>query len=401
MAEAHPMTRAFAPQLRIPATYMRGGTSKGVFFRLADLPEAARMPGPARDALLLRVIGSPDPYGKHTDGMGGATSSTSKCVIIGPSTRPGHDVDYLYGQVSIDSAFVDWSGNCGNLSSAVGPFAIAHGFIDAGRIPRNGSCTVRIWQKNIGKTIVAHVPIADGAVQEDGDFELDGVTFPSAEIPLEFLDPVDEGDEGGAMFPTGNVVDALEVPGVGILRATMITAGIPTVFVRAADIGLKGTELQPDINEDKSRLVMFEAIRTAGALRMGLIQSPEEAAKRQHTPKVAFVAPPADYVASSGRAVAAKDIDLLARALSMGKLHHAMMGTASVAIATAAAIPGTLVNAAAGGNARDAVRFGHPSGTMRVGAAAEQVGGQWIVRRALMSRSARVLMEGFVRVPAR
>ena len=390
----------FRPQLRIPATYMRGGTSKGVFFRLADLPEAARVPGPARDALLLRVIGSPDPYGKHTDGMGGATSSTSKCVIIGPATQPGHDVDYLYGQVSIDSAFVDWSGNCGNLSSAVGPFAIANGFVPSDRIPRDGVCTVRIWQKNIGKTIVAHVPIHQGELQEDGDFELDGVTFPSAEIPLEFLDPVDEGDEGGAMFPTGNVVDELDVPGVGVLQATMITAGIPTVFVRAADIGLAGTELQPAINESRERLAMFEAIRTAGALRMGLIKTPEEAAKRQHTPKVAFVAAPADYVASSGKAVRAADIDLVARALSMGKLHHAMMGTASVAIATAAAIPGTLVNEAAGGGAREAVNFGHPSGTMRVGAAAEQVDGQWVVRRALMSRSARVLMEGHVRVPA-
>ena len=388
------------PQLRIPATYMRGGTSKGVFFRLTDLPEAARVPGTARDALLLRVIGSPDPYGKHTDGMGGATSSTSKCVIIGPATQAGHDVDYLYGQVSIDSAFVDWSGNCGNLSSAVGPFAIANGFMPAERIPRDGVCTVRIWQKNIGKTIVAHVPIANGEVQEDGDFELDGVTFPSAEIPLEFLDPVDEGDEGGAMFPTGNVVDTLEVPGVGTLQATMITAGIPTVFVRAADVGLTGAELQPAINESRERLAMFEAIRTAGALRMGLIKTPDEAAKRQHTPKVAFVAPPADYVASSGKAVRAADIDLVARALSMGKLHHAMMGTASVAIATAAAIPGTLVNEAAGGGAREAVTFGHPSGTMRVGAAAEQVDGQWVVRRALMSRSARVLMEGQVRVPA-
>lgn len=388
------------PQARIPATYMRGGTSKGVFFRLADLPEAARLPGAARDALLLRVIGSPDPYGKHTDGMGGATSSTSKCVIIGPATQPGHDVDYLYGQVSIDSAFVDWSGNCGNLSSAVGPFAIAKGFIPADRIPRDGLCTVRIWQKNIGKTIVAHVPIANGEVQEDGDFELDGVTFPSAEIPLEFLDPVDEGDEGGAMFPTGNVVETLEVPGVGTLQATMITAGIPTVFVRAADVGLSGTELQPAINESRERLALFEAIRVAGALRMGLIKTPEEAAKRQHTPKVAFVAPPADYVASSGKPVRAADIDLLARALSMGKLHHAMMGTASVAIATAAAIPGTLVNEAAGGGVREAVRFGHPSGTMRVGAAAEQVDGQWVVRKALMSRSARVLMEGHVRVPA-
>lgn len=389
------------PQRRIPATYMRGGTSKGVFFRLQDLPTAAQTPGPARDALLLRVIGSPDPYGKHTDGMGGATSSTSKCVIIGPATKPDHDVDYLYGQVSIDSAFVDWSGNCGNLSSAVGPFAIANGFIPVERIPRDGICSVRIWQANIGKTIVAHVPIANGEVQEDGDFELDGVTFPSAEIALEFLDPVDDGDDGGAMFPTGNVVDTLEVPGLGNLQATMISAGIPTVFVRAEDVGLNGTELQPAINESRERLAMFEAIRTAGALRMGLIKTAEEAGKRQHTPKVAFVSKPADYVSSSGKPVHATDIDLVVRALSMGKLHHAMMGTASVAIATAAAIPGTLVNQAAGGGAREAVNFGHPSGTMRVGAAAELVDGQWLVRRALMSRSARVLMEGHVRVPDR
>ena len=394
-----PADMSHTPQLRIPATYMRGGTSKGVFFRLQDLPLSAQVPGAARDALLLRVIGSPDPYGKQTDGMGGATSSTSKCVIIGPATRPDHDVDYLYGQVSIDSAFVDWSGNCGNLSSAVGPFAIANGFIPAERIPRDGVCTVRIWQKNIGKTILAHVPIANGEVQEDGDFELDGVTFPSAEIALEFLDPVDEGDEGGAMFPTGNVVDMLDVPGLGNLQATMITAGIPTVFVRAEDVGLTGIELQPAINDSRDRLAMFESIRTAGAIRMGLIKAPEEASKRQHTPKVAFVSKPADYVASSGKPVHATDIDLVVRALSMGKLHHAMMGTASVAIATAAAIPGTLVNQAAGGGAREAVTFGHPSGVMRVGAAAACVDGIWLVRRALMSRSARVLMEGHVRVP--
>jgi probable AcnD-accessory protein PrpF len=387
------------PQLRIPATYMRGGTSKGVFFRLEDLPDAARAPGLARDALLMRVIGSPDPYGKHTDGMGGATSSTSKCVIISASTQPGHDVDYLYGQVSIDTAFVDWSGNCGNLSTAVGPFAIANGFIPAERIPQDGTVTVRVWQANIGKTILVHVPVTGGQVQETGDFELDGVTFPAAEIVLEFLDPSDDEGDGGSMFPTGNLVEDLDVPGVGTLQATMITAGIPTVFVNAADIGYDGTELQPAINDDKAALAKLEAIRVAGALRMGLIQSPEEAATRQHTPKVAFVAPPKAYAASSGKAIAADAIDLNVRAMSMGKLHHAMMGTASVAIATAAAVPGTLVNLAAGGGARDAVRFGHPSGTLRVGASVEQVGGQWTVTRAVMSRSARVLMEGWVRVP--
>ena len=388
-----------APQLRIPATYLRGGTSKGVFFRLEDLPEAAQAPGPARDALLMRVIGSPDPYGKHTDGMGGATSSTSKCVIISKSTRPDHDVDYLYGQVSIDTAFVDWSGNCGNLSTAVGPFAIANGFIDADRLPDNGTFAVRVWQANIGKTIVCHVPVVDGQVQETGDFELDGVTFPAAEIVLEFMDPSDDG-EGGAMFPTGSVVDALEVPGVGTLQASMITAGIPTVFVNAADIGYAGTELQPAINEDPAALAKLEAIRVAGALRMGLIKSPEEAATRQHTPKVAFVAPPVDYVASSGKQVSAGDIDLNVRAMSMGKLHHAMMGTCAVAIATAAAVPGTLVNLAAGGGKREAVRFGHPSGTLRVGAEVREQDGRWSVTKAVMSRSARVLMEGAVRVPA-
>ncbi|OZB53997.1 MAG: putative methylaconitate Delta-isomerase PrpF [Stenotrophomonas sp. 14-69-23] len=390
---------AFLPQLRIPATYMRGGTSKGVFFRLQDLPEAAQVPGPARDALLLRVIGSPDPYGKQTDGMGGATSSTSKCVIIAPASVPDHDVDYLYGQVSIDSAFVDWSGNCGNLSTAVGPFAIANGFVPAARIPRDGTVAVRVWQANIGKTIIVHVPVRDGQVQETGDFELDGVTFPAAEIVLEFIDPSDDEGDGGSMFPTGNLVDDLQVPGVGTLKATMITAGIPTVFVDAAAIGYDGTELQPAINEDKAALARLEAIRVAGALRMGLIRAPEEAATRQHTPKVAFVAPARDYVASSGRHVAAADIDLNVRAMSMGKLHHAMMGTASVAIATAAAVPGTLVNSAAGGGLPEAVRFGHPSGTLRVGAAVASVDGQWVVTKAVMSRSARVLMDGAVRVP--
>ena len=389
----------FLPQLRIPATYMRGGTSKGVFFRLQDLPEAAQVPGPARDALLMRVIGSPDPYGKQTDGMGGATSSTSKCVIIAPASVPDHDVDYLYGQVSIDSAFVDWSGNCGNLSTAVGPFAIANGLVPAARIPRDGTVAVRVWQANIGKTIIVHVPVRDGQVQETGDFELDGVTFPAAEIVLEFIDPSDDEGEGGSMFPTGNLVDELDVPGVGALKVTMITAGIPTVFVDAAAIGYDGTELQPAINEDKAALARLEAIRVAAALRMGLIRAPEEAATRQHTPKVAFVAPARDYVASSGKHIAAADIDLNVRALSMGKLHHAMMGTASVAIATAAAVPGTLVNLAAGGGQREAVRFGHPSGTLRVGAAVARVDGQWTVTKAVMSRSARVLMEGAVRVP--
>jgi 2-methylaconitate isomerase len=388
------------PQISVPATYMRGGTSKGVFFRLEDLPDAARVPGPARDTFLMRVIGSPDPYGKHTDGMGGATSSTSKVVILSKSGVPDHDVDYLYGQVPLNDTFIDWSGNCGNLSAAVGPFAIANGFVDPARIPRDGLCTVRIWQANIGKTIVAHVQVTDGKVQETGDFELDGVTFPASEIQLEFIDPAaEDGDGGGAMFPTGNLVDELDVPGVGTFKATMINAGVPVVFVDAAALGYDGTELQGAINGDEAALARLEAIRAHGALRMGLVECVEDAARRPLTPKIAFVAPPKDYVSSSGKAVRADEIALLARAISMGKLHHAMMGTASVAIATAAAVPGTLVNAAAGGGTRDVVRFGHPSGTLRVGAAVRQVGGQWTVAKAVMSRSARVLMEGAVRVP--
>lgn len=389
-----------APQIRIPATYMRGGTSKGVFFRLEDLPEAARVPGEARNRLLQRVIGSPDPYAVHIDGMGGATSSTSKCVIISPSTQPGHDVDYLYGQIAIDADFVDWSGNCGNLSTAAGAFAIHAGYVAPAE---DGICTVRVWQANIGKTIIAHVPVKNGAVVETGDFELDGVPFPAAEIVLEFLDPADDGEDGGAMFPTGNLVDTLDVPedifAGGKLKATLINSGIPTIFVEAADFGLKGTELREAINGDAALLQRFERLRAIGAMRMGLIASPEEAATRQHTPKIAFVAPPTSYVASSGKTVDAGDIDLVARAFSMGKLHHAMMGTASVAIATAAAIPGTLVNLAAGGGERSAVRFGHPSGTSRVGAEAKFIDGQWTVTRAVMSRSARILMEGAVRVP--
>jgi len=390
-----------APQIKVPATYMRGGTSKGVFFRLEDLPEAAQKPGAARDALLMRVIGSPDPYEKQIDGMGGATSSTSKTVILSKSSRLDHDIDYLFGQVSIDKAFVDWSGNCGNLSAAVGPFGIANGLVDVSRIPQNGVAVVRIWQANIGKTIIAHVPITNGLVQETGDFELDGVTFPAAEVALEFMDPAaEEQGAAGALFPTGNLIDDLEVPGVGTLKATMINAGIPTIFLNAEAIGYKGVELQGDINSDAPALAMFETIRAHGAVRMGLIKHIDEAAKRQHTPKVAFVAKPLDYTSSSAKAIKAQDINLLVRAMSMGKLHHAMMGTAAVAIGTAAAIPGTLVNLAAGGGKLEAVRFGHPSGTLRVGAAADQVNGQWSVKKVMMSRSARVLMEGQVRVPS-
>jgi len=388
---------AFVPQVKIPATYIRGGTSKGVFFNLTDLPERCQVAGSARDNMLLRVIGSPDPYGKQTDGMGGATSSTSKTVILAKSEQADHDVDYLFGQVAIDKAFVDWSGNCGNLTAAVGSFAISNGLVDASRIPENGHCVVRIWQKNISKTIIAHVPITNGEVQETGDFELDGVTFPAAEVQVDFVAPVDPSE---AMFPTGNVVDELEVPGIGSFAVSMISAGIPTIFLNAEDIGYTGIELQDVINNDDAALARFETIRAYGAVKMGLISDISEAAGRQHTPKVAFVAPAQDYVTSSNKSVTANEIDLHVRALSMGKLHHAMMGTAAVAIGTASAIPGTLVNLAAGGGEKDSVTFGHPSGTLKVGAEAVEVEGRWTVKKVSMSRSARVLMEGWVRIPA-
>ena len=386
-----------APQVKIPATYMRGGTSKGVFFKLEDLPKAAQIPGEFRDALLLRVIGSPDPYGKQTDGMGGATSSTSKTVIVSKSQHEGHDVNYLFGQVAIDKPFVDWSGNCGNLSAAVGSFAINSGLIDRDKVPEDGVAIVKIWQENIGKTIIAHIPVSKGEVQETGDFELDGVTFPAAEVQIDFLRPAD--DEGGSMFPSGNLVDILHVPDVGEIEVTMINAGIPTIFVNAAALNYTGTELQEDINGDSKALEMFEKIRAHGALKMNIIQNLEEALERQHTPKVALVSPPSEYVSSSGKKITVDKIDLNVRAMSMGKLHHAMMGTAAVAIGTAAAIPGTLVNLAAGGGERKSVEFGHPSGTLRVGAEARYEGDEWTVEKVTMSRSARILMEGWVRVP--
>ncbi|HHY0521829.1 2-methylaconitate cis-trans isomerase PrpF [Vibrio parahaemolyticus] len=384
-------------QIKVPATYMRGGTSKGVFFNLDDLPAEAQVAGAARDKLLLRVIGSPDPYAKQIDGMGGATSSTSKTVIVSRSSRDGHDVDYLFGQVSIDKPFVDWSGNCGNLSAAIGPFAIHAGLIPQDRLPENGIVTVRVWQVNISKTILVHVPIVNGFVQETGEFELDGVTFPAAEIQVDFVDPAD-GE--GSMFPTGNLVDDLVVPDVGAFNATFINAGIPTIFIDAESIGYQGTELQDQINNDDAALAMFESIRAHGALKMGLISELEEAQTRQHTPKVAFVSKPKSYQSSSGKEVNESEIDVLVRALSMGKLHHAMMGTAAVAIASAACVPGTLVNLAAGGGEKESVTFGHPSGTLKVGAKAKQTEQGWVVQKAIMSRSARILMEGFVRVPS-
>jgi hypothetical protein len=384
----------YEPQTKIPAIYMRGGTSKGVFFALNDLPHQAQVPGEARDEILLRVVGSPDPYAKHTDGMGGATSSTSKIVILSESEKKDHHITYLFGQVSIDKPFIDWSGNCGNLSAAVGSFAIESGLIKPSLLPNNGVFEVKIWQQNIDKTIIAHVPIQDGKVRETGDFELDGVTFPAAEIKLDFLAP-----SSGGVLSTGNLTDTLHVPGIGDFTVSYINAGIPTIFLNAEELGYTGIELQDNINSDADALEKFETIRAYGAIQMGLIKHLEEAKTQQHTPKIAFVAPAASFTSSSGKRINAKDIDLNVRALSMGKLHHAMMGTAAVAIGTAAAIKGTLVNIAAGGEARSEVTFGHPSGTLTVGGEARPVGNNWQVTKVSMSRSARVLMEGNVRVP--
>lgn len=385
----------YQPQIKVKATYMRGGTSKGTFFNIADLPAQAQENQKAKDKLLLRVVGSPDPYGKQIDGMGGATSSTSKTVLVGKSKVPNHDVDYYFGQVSIDKPFVDWSGNCGNLSSAVGAFAIHQGLVD--NVPQNGICCVRIWQANIKKTIFDYIPIKDGKVQEIGDYEIDGVAFPAAEIVVEFSEPVDPNEE---LFPTGNLIDDLEVPSIGTFKATMITAGIPTIFLNADALGYKGTELQKDINSDAKALEKFEIIRAYGALRMGLIKDLKEAETRQHTPKIAFVSPKQKYIASNGKEIKTSDIDLNVRALSMGQLHHAMMGTASVAIGVAACIEGTLVNIAAGGGKKDAVTFGHPSGTLKVGAVIKNENGKPVVDKATMSRSARIIMQGEVFVPA-
>ena len=385
----------YKPQIRVKATYMRGGTSKGTFFNIADLPKEAQEDKAKRDKLLQRIVGSPDIYKQQMDGMGGATSSTSKAILIGKSTVPNHDVDYYFGQVAIDKDFMDWSGNCGNLSSAVGPFAIHEGLVD--NVPQNGVCCVRIWQANIKKTILCYVTMVDGQVKEMGDYYIDGVAFPAEEILLEFAEPVDPSEE---LFPTGNLIDDLEVPGIGTFKATMITAGIPTIFLNASDIGYKGTELQADINSDAEALARFEKIRSYGALKMGLISDLSEAETRQHTPKIAFVAPKSDFTTSSGKEVKADEIDLHVRALSMQKLHHAMMGTASVAIGFAACIPGTLVNLAAGGGEKTAVEFGHPSGTLKVGAVIKEENGKFVVDKATMSRSARIIMEGHVHVPA-
>lgn len=403
----------FAPQISVPATYMRGGTSKGTFFKLSDLPERCQVAGSPRDNFLLRVIGSPDPYGKQIDGLGNGSSSTSKTVILSASDKSDHDVNYLFGQVNIAKPMIDWAGNCGNLTAAVGACAINMGIVDADKVSSSidvdavsGICEVRIWQENISKTIIAHVPVYKDAdskvqVQETGDFELDGVTFPAAEVKIEFIDPVDSSSD---MFPTNNLVDDFDVSGCGLdkdsVKATFISAGIPTIFMKAEDLGFSGTELQGDINSNDELLAKLEKIRATGGVAMGLFKDESEAQASQHIPKIAWVAPAQSYTSSSGKEVNANDINLVVRAMSMGQLHHAMMGTAAVAIAAASTTQGTLVNEAAGGGELSEVRFGHPSGTLLVGGKTEQVDGRWQAKKVSMSRSARRIMVGEVFVPA-
>lgn len=386
----------YVPQIKIRATYMRGGTSKGVFFCVDDLPKEIRDNPKILDKFLLRVIGSPDPYEKQIDGMGGATSSTSKVVIVSKSKKDGHDIEYLFGQVSIDKPFVDWSGNCGNLSGAIGSFAISRGLFPKEKL-HEGIVKVIIWQKNIKKSIVNYVDIENGEVKEMGDFFLDGVAFGANEIKVEFMSPIDKDEK---IFPTNNLIDDLVVPNLGTFKVTMINAGIPTIFLNAKDLGYSGTELQEDINFDKKALERFETIRAYGALKMGLIKDIKEAQTRAHTPKIAFVSPPKSYISSSGKNIDKNDIDLNVRALSMGKLHHAMMGTASVAISVASCIKGTLPNIATGGKEIKEVVFGHPSGILKVGADISYENGKIVINKASMSRSARVIMDGFVHVPA-
>lgn len=379
----------------VRATYMRGGTSKGVFFALDDLPSAAQVPGPVRDQFMLRVTGSPDPYGKQIDGMGGGTSSTSKVVLVSRSTRSDCDVDYLFGAVSVESPVIDWSGNCGNLTAAVGPFAIERGLMV---VPTDGVVAVRIWQMNIGKRIIAYVPVANGKIVEGGGFVLDGVTFPSAEIKLEFLDPgADEDGVGGAMLPTGRVLDHLEIPAMGSIAATLINAGNPSIFVTAQDLGLRGDETQAEVNADMELLNRLEAIRAHGAVAMGLAASIDDATRnRPHTPKLAFLAPPKEFIAAGGKQIPANEIDVLARIMSMGKLHHAMTGTGAVAIAAAAAIPGTVVAKMVRPGTHGQTRIGHASGVLAVGAEAQETENGWYVSKVVTSRSARRLMVGEV-----
>jgi len=379
--------------ITFPAVFMRGGTSKGIFFRGGVLPEEPKL----RDAILLRALGSPDPYKRQIDGLGGASSSTSKAVIVSRSDRPGIDVDYLFAQVDVERPLIDYTANCGNLSGAVGPFAISEGLVEA----IDGTTSVRIWQVNTSRLIVAHVPVRDGEPVEEGAYVIDGVPFPSAEIALDFYDP--GGSVTGKLLPTGNAVDELDVPAVGVLRVTLLDAATITVFVRANDVGLVGTELRPQVDGDVALLAKLESIRAAAAVRLGLAANAQEATRRRPgTPKLALVAAPARYRTAGGIDIEAEQVDFVARMISMGTLHHAFPGTGAICAAVAAAIPGTVVNevACVAPGREHSITFGHTSGTIRIGVTLAERDAIWHAEKARVSRSARRIMQGEVCIPA-
>ena len=371
-------------QKRIRAVFMRGGTSRALFFHATDLPGA----GPDRDRILLTALGSPDPYGRQLDGLGGGISSLSKACIIGPPSHPGADVDYTFAQVDVKNPVVDYQGNCGNCSSAVGPFAI-----DERLVPGvAGETRVRIHNTNTRKLIVAHVPVTDGEAAVEGDFELAGVPGRGARIALDFLDPGGAGT--GRLLPTGkprDVVDGVE--------ASLVDATNPVVFVRAKDVGLAGTETPQSIDADRSVSARLEAIRVEAARRIGL---PGSAA----VPKIAFVAPPTDFTALDGARYRLDQVDLVARVISMGNCHRAFALTAAMCLAVAARLDGTLVHECATGATRASgrspagpLRLGHPSGILPIDAAVRVRDGAPWAERVTVYRTARRLMEGFLRIP--
>jgi 2-methylaconitate cis-trans-isomerase PrpF len=372
--------------LRLPAVFMRGGTSKAVMVNAADLPADPA----AWDAILLEVMGSPDPNGRQLDGMGGGVSSVSKVCVVGPPRRPDADVDYTFAQVSVREAHVDYSGNCGNMSSAIGPFAVEEGLVPR---PQDGETAVRIHNTNTGKVIVAKFPVVDGALAADGELEIDGVAGKAAAIRLEFLDP--GGAKTGKLLPTGQAVDQLEVAGLGTIAASCVDAANPAVFVAAESVGKTGIELPDALEKDQAFLEKMEAIRRAASVRMGITADLEAAAKVSSVPLVAMVAAPQAAATLSGRALAADDADIVVRMLSMRQPHRATPITGAICLAIAARVPGSIparLRRAGDGP----TRIGHPSGMTLVDAAVEGEGPELRARHGAVYRTARRLFEGAV-----
>jgi 2-methylaconitate isomerase len=379
-------------QRRIRAVFVRGGTSRALIFHGRDLDgDRDRW-----DAVFLAALGSPDPNGRQLDGLGGGISSLSKVAVVGPPTRPDADVDYTFGQVEVTRPAVDYRGNCGNISSAIGPFAIDEALVAA----REPLTVVRVHNTNTGKMIHAHVPVEAGEAAVRGGFALDGVPGTGARIALDFVDP--GGAVTGRLLPTGHVQDALDVAGLGTITASLVDATNPMVFVRAKDFGLEGIERPEDLDTRSSLPSHLEAIRGAAAVRMGLARTPEEAGRESPAvPKIAVLAPPAGYRTPAGVTVEPHAVDLVARIVSMGKVHRAFALTGAMCLAVAARIPGTVAHeAAATTGASGDVRIGHPSGVLPV-AAAVRLGpdGTLVAQTVTVYRTARRLMEGFVLVP--